>query len=314
MSSEKEHSIRGNYRHEQTNICERNTSDKKIDIKMVQANSRAFVVIVIVIIVIIIVLAILVALFVEPSSGSDGTGGTGDCNTLGPPFNITAQAQGLTQMRITWDPVPGATRYRVFLGTVPGFTKSNALSTELTDLTLVVIGGLVAGRSYYIKIETLNACNGVGELSQEISAFIGFPSEFKIINRNQQSLVFGTNGGSMTVAQLEPDCGAGDDCVWTYDLATKTVRPKLFPTRCLTSVDDNPNPDKLMLEVCDPEPNALQAVQQWEYDEDLGSFCHPLPSEGFSCVKVDGLILPGQDLIIQNYDTTNEMKWDLLAV
>ena len=283
---------------------------------MVDANSRVFVIIAIIVIVILLALVLISALFFTGGSNGNVDPDGNPCNNLPPPSQINAVPQGLSEINISWNAIPNAVRYRVFVGSVPDFDKGNALITELTVSTQITIGGLVSGRDYFVKIETLNGCNDVGPLSAEIQTTIGFPSEFKILNRVQDSLGFGTAGGSVTTLQLELDCEGTDEfCFFTYDPSDKTIRPKANPLFCVASDPDPPNNDKLIIQGCNQAivSKGINSIQ-WEYDDELGSLCHPIPFGGFACAKVDGLILPGQDLIVKNYDSTNEMKWDIVGV
>lgn len=276
---------------------------------MVDPNSRTVIIIGVILIIGVIIIITLILLF--RNNDSTNNGDQTNCALLPFPLNIKGNVQGISSIKLTWNVVSGATRYRVFIGTVPGFVTANALTTELSDSNEIVISSLVSGRDYYIRIETLNQCNLAGSLSPELKIVLGFPSEFIIANRNNNGLVFGTNDGSTALIRLETDCREDDEfCYWIFNPNDRTVRPKNDITRCMVSKDDNPNPDFIGLDLC---INIPQAEKQWEYDEDLGSICHPVPSGGFSCIKTPS-IAPGQEMIINSYDGTTSMQWDILGI
>jgi len=277
---------------------------------MVNPNSRVFVIVGVIIIITVIVLVTLVLLRSE--SSTTPTSDTQTLCTLLPfPQNIQGAAQGISKIRLIWDSVTGAARYRIFVGTVPGFTTANALTTELANVNQITIGGLISGRDYFIRIETLNQCNLPGQLSPEVKITLGFPSEFVIANKINPDIVFGTFNGSTSIVTLETNC-VGDDeyCYWIHNNVDKTIRPKFDTTRCLISRDDGMNPDEIGIDLCIA---ITQDKKQWEFDEDLGSLCHPQPTGGFACIKTD-TIGPGQSMYINNFDGTNTMQWDIIGI
>ena len=97
-----------------------------------------------------------------------------------PPTGLSASYDSVNQWNwITWNPVPGASTYRLYWGTESGVTKTSEYAGE-TFNTEFSHTGVVPGWTYYYRVSAVNAW-GESELSEERSVYVPF-SEFTFTN------------------------------------------------------------------------------------------------------------------------------------
>lgn len=280
------------------------------------AEGRSIIVLVVIIIILIVIVILVLVLFIFKQNGTSNTSGTGNgvCTSLPQPANVKAISLNVTQVQVNWSLVPGASRYRVYVGTVPQFSIANSIQSVLTTSTSTVIKGLVLGRTYYILVVALNACNQAGPPSAQTSIYLGFPPSFKIVNRAQPTLGIEIDN-SFTAVQLDPLCsGVGNDnlCIWSYNQPKSQIVSANTPLSCLVSIAPAIS-TTLIFEPCNAisGPNFLYH-RNWTYDSITGSICHAPVNGQIQCIASAGPLTPGQKLTLAKYDGSAGMQWDLV--
>lgn len=272
---------------------------------MVDANSRVFVIIGIIAIVVILIAVFAIA-FYSKKSGSDDDG----CQSLGPPIAIKVNPLNLTQIRITFTPNAQATVYRVYVGNVSGFDKSNAFIKQLGNTSPITISELVSNRDYYIRVASLDSCLIEGPLSSEITVSVGFPKFFKIVNKANPDLLLGITAGVSAQPVTSEDCG-NEDCVWTYNSATQHIKPYIFSdSTCLGSIENG------LYDIANINLCGAFAIDRrsWFYEEAYGTLCHSNVTLRGSCIKINGPLASGNSVTINPFAELDTMKWDLVGV
>lgn len=275
------------------------------------ATRRLIILIIIVLVIITIVILVFALLYKAASSSS--TTSTG-CSNLPPPTNLSAVSVGLTRIRVTFNAVANAARYHIYIGSISGFDKATAFNDYFTGDTQYDIEGMVLGRTYYIRVATVNDCSGEGILSAEKSATLGYPPKFRIISREQPTLAL-TVAPDFNNIVVDGFCSGdpGDDlCIWSYDSDTGYMTTANAPLNCMktypASVDY-----RVKYEPCGAMTYYnFAAARQWNYNTDVGSLCNPQNSEGLNCVKISGTATPGQFTVRTPYDGDIDMQWDIL--
>ena len=260
--------------------------------------SRSFFVLFVIIAIILVIIAIIL---IRRSSTSQEQL---DCQELAPPTNIVAVPQGFTTIDVSFTRNQTATAYRVYIGVVPNFNRNNALNSILTNQTQINIENLIAGRTYYIRVSSINNCLVEGTLSDQIPVNLAFPRFFQIQLRSNPSLVV-SYPSLNSQGVLNPDCGTSGGCKFEFDEETKFIHPPGNDLLCLVSTGSNGG--AIEWEECE---DADPIRRQWRYDGELGSFCHEEPSALFDCLTVNQ-ILPGEPIVVQPYADVNERKWNL---
>lgn len=275
------------------------------------ATRRLILLFLIVIIVIIIIVLVLAYRYVPASTTSSSTTG---CQSVSPPSNISATAENVTDIKVTWNAINGAVRYTVYIGTVPGFTKATALNTYNAISTEYTITGMIVGRTYYIMLDSVNACSNSSVLSGQISVFLGFPSKFKIISRAEPSfaLKIAPDFSNIVIDNICTGVGLDNLCVWEYDSDNALIKSVSAPTNCIKTF---PKDIDVRVKYGNCEvflyPNSASA-RQWNYN--AGSLCNPLNSEGLNCIKIGGVPFAGQNTIAVPFDGGDDMRWTIEAV
>jgi hypothetical protein len=275
---------------------------------------RRVIILTIIVLVVIMIIVLVVTLIYRARSSTSGSS-TG-CSSLPPPTNINIQTVGLTLIRVTWNAIPNAARYHIYIGSIAGFDKSTAFDDFLTGDTEYDIEGMVLGRTYYIRIATINSCSGEGILSGENSIAYIFPSKFRIVSRDQSSL-------SLTVAPdfnnivVDSLCSGvpGDDfCIWSYDQSSGFMTTSSATQNCMKTFPDSVD-YRVKYAPCDnKEYYNWDLARRWNYTPGTGSLCNPQNPEGLNCVKIAGATTPGQFTIRVPYDGDGNMQWDIVAV
>ena len=282
--------------------------------------NRNIILIIIAVIVIFIIIFALVFLIGKNRKQQVLTSSVTGCPTLDPPNNVTATQIDNQTITVTWNAVPGASRYKIFVGSSAGFSPTAALTTEITDTNHGIIPGLTLGHTYFIFVQTFNACNTPSIKSNETSIFMNFPSQFKIASRTSPFFTIAVNG---TNADLEPDCQglagtAGQVCLFTYDPNTFLIKSVSQPTMCIQSNPDFGNADRLEMKLCSTIlAQSDQTPNRWQYDQTLGALCHfptGTNTTATQCAKLDGAFAANTPVRINGYDSSPQVMWDVLKV
>ncbi|CAK0765910.1 exported hypothetical protein [Gammaproteobacteria bacterium] len=81
---------------------------------------------------------------------------------------LTNAVAGDAQVTLTWSAVTGATSYNLYRGTTAGGESTTPIKTGVTG-TSITITGLTKGKTYYFKVQAVNA-GGTSDLSNEVDA------------------------------------------------------------------------------------------------------------------------------------------------
>jgi len=274
--------------------------------------TRNLIILTIVILVILLTAALIYALIYNPRSTTASTVG---CSSLPPPTGVVAISTELSKIKVSWNPVINAARYHVYIGSIPGFSKTTSFNDFYTGDLEYTITGMVLGRTYYIKVATVNGCTSEGLLSSEKSVTLGFPPKFRIVSRDQPTLALRVAPDFNNII-VDSFCSGnvGDDlCIWTYDPDTSYMTSVSSPLICMKTF-----PAAVDLRV-KYEPCAVitsgynwSAARQWNYDTANNSLCNPINPEGLNCIKINGSSLPGQSTVRVPFDGLDTMKWDIV--
>lgn len=90
------------------------------------------------------------------------------------PATINPQTTSPTSFNVTWTPVDGATSYTLYIGTINGFSKNQAIFTRDTTIPTTTINNLALNTTYYIFVTSNNAC-GSSDQSLQISFYFKYP-------------------------------------------------------------------------------------------------------------------------------------------
>ncbi len=236
------------------------------------------------------------------------------CDVLIPPKNITATStapsNNVSTITVSWSPVSGASRYKVYLSDTSGFTAASAQRTKITDTTQATMTNLTAGVTYYVFVTTIGSCGSEGVKSEEASASVGFPDQFKISSRSHPFYVYSTITDPTLAVTLQNDCqGINNFCYWNYNSTNQWITSAANPAYCLISFPNPPNADKLQLLLCSSLTTNPE-LGRWVYNKDLGKLCHT-GVLGAECSKLIGPFSPGSIFQVNNYDSTPSMIFDI---
>jgi len=262
------------------------------------------------IIVIIIVIVVTIIFLIRYSPVSDTSAAVTGCETVTPPSNLTALSSNTVNILVNYSAVTNASKYIIYLGTVPGFTKSNSFAQFSTAGTEYTITGQLLGRTYYVFVEAYNNCNNPSQPSSTVSVTVGYPSRFRITSQQQPSLSMSINANSEII--LAPNCtGVGGDnkCVFTFD--GSGFHNDTDTSNCLKS---SPSDIQLQYQTCSVFQPAEIARQTWTYNSSNGSFCNDSTSDGILCAKIYGTAIPGQIVSRNVFDNTTGSKWNIIQV
>lgn len=270
-------------------------------------------IIAVLIVMVIIMIVILILVYRYKPTSATSSAATG-CPNVAPPGAVLALSSQLTNIQVTWNASANAVTYRVYIGTIPGFTQGSALSSYLTGATQYYITGMLLGRTYYIAVTSINSCGAESLFSQESSVTLGFPAQFRIVSRAQPSLALKV-GTDFVDVEADNFCSgvAGDNlCIWTYNSSASSLSIVGDPTNCMdtfpTSVDT-----RVKYQPCgDPTYYNSYAAFQWNYNSSEGTLCNPYNPEGLNCIKLPGAQTPGTQVTRTTYDGTLSMQWDIL--
>jgi len=108
-------------------------------------------------------------------------------SSLSAPINVTATAESSSSILVSWNPVPGATSYKVYYGTSSSAITS--VASNAVDGTSYTHTGLLSGTTYYYCI---TAQDGAGESarSQTVSRITipGIPANLRSTSSSSSSI------------------------------------------------------------------------------------------------------------------------------
>lgn len=266
---------------------------------------------------IILIVIILIYIIVTKKTGASKSSTTSLCTAPPPPTGVTAVSYQVVNIQVSWNAVSNADAYRIYVGTVPGFTKSNSFADYFTRSPSYIISNLTLGRTYYIFVESIGPC---GNLSKSVSATVTvqlkFPARFRIVSRENPNLCLGpsANFGSVVLVPICTGTSPDNLCVWRYDETTGYIVEDSSTVTCMktypTSIDT-----RVVLELCSTiSYYNWTAARQWNYDPSNGSLCNPQNPEGLNCIKISGNAIPNQTTVRTPFDNTASMQWDIVEV
>lgn len=279
---------------------------------MAETGSRRLIILFIIILVIIAIIVLIFTLIYKTESVTSPT--VTGCANLPPPSSVEAISTGVTKIKVSWSPVPDAARYRVYIGSIPGFTRGTAFDDYLTGDTEYIIERQVLGRTYYIRVESINICDNAGELSEELSVELGFPEKFRIVSREQPSLALkiAPDFTNIIVDTLCTGVGLDDLCVWNYDQTEGFITGVSSSNTCIKTYPASVDL-RVKYEPCGTiSYYNWNAARRWNYNSENGTICNPSNAEGLNCIKINGPAIPGQSTIRVPYDGTPSMQWDIV--
>ena len=244
-----------------------------------------------VLIIVIFIIILIFVLFVFKLNGTSSSSSSAvTCGTLPQPANLQAISYNVSNIKATWSAVPGTSKYRLYVGTVPEFSPANAISSTLTVETTAVVSGLVLGQTYYL------------------------PTQFQIVSRAQPSLSMKINN-TFNAVDLEPLCSGtpGDDlCIWSYVESSSEIVSTGTPLDCMKSIPPTVS-NNLVFGTCTDNTYVNYVYNRaWTYDNITGAICHATTGGNTPCIKSNGPLISGQPLILAQYDGSSEMQWDIV--
>ena len=257
---------------------------------------------------VLILIIILAYRYKEPTIGTTSASG---CQSAGPPTDLRAVSFQLQNIKLTWTASPSAVRYKIFVGSIPNVSEVTAFEDYVTTDTELVIENLVLGRTYYMRIKSINACADISSFSEEVSARLGYPPFFRIVSRHQPNLALKI-APNFTDVILAPLCtgGPGDNlCIWSYDESNGHMTSVDSPNVCMRTFPAVIT-NELRHDVCvDLNFAANRTFGTWNYTPDTGSMCNPDNIDGVACLKIAG---DNTTVFKTVYDGSNNMQWDIV--
>lgn len=276
-------------------------------------DKKTRVLIILITIVIIVIIALVIVFAIRYTRSTNSSSSVTGCDNLATPQNVIVLSQGITDINVSWNKVTNAASYKIYIGTVPGFNAANSINSYVTAQTTYIIKGQVLGRTYYIRVSAVNACDNESPLSPEKSVTLSFPPKFRIVSKEQPTLALTINYDS--TVHVQPLCsGVGLDnlCLWQYDPTTGYVESVNNPAICMKTY-----PASVDLRVVTEPCSTISYynftyARQWNYDTGIGTLCNPQNPEGLNCVKINGPAIPGQTTVRVPYDGTSSMQWEIV--
>lgn len=278
-----------------------------------ERGTRRLIIIFIIIVVVILIIVFILTIRYRTQAAAVSTGTT--CSTVTPPNGVTARSSNVTDILVDWNMSPGAVSYRVYLGTVPGFNRTNAINSFSTAQTTYTIKGQVLGRTYFVRVASVNACAGESLLSDEAEVTLGFPPRFKIVSRDQPTLALkvAPDFQNVIVDSICTGVGPDDLCIWQYDALNGFIESVSTPTNCMKTWPTGTGDLRVKYGLCsDMTYVNYAAARQWNYDTQVGTLCNPLNSAGLNCIKIAGPSIPGQATVRVPYDGLSNMQWTIV--
>lgn len=238
------------------------------------------------------------------------------CQSIPPPTNLETITVDVVKIQVTWTKVRQAVRYRVYVGTVPGFNRSNAIEIFTTGDPNYTILGMVLGRSYYIRVSALNTCGSESVLSPQNTVRLVFPRRFLIVSRQNPNLALRVGNDFETII-VDNRCSGtanNDSCVWQYDSDNALIQSASNPLICMKSLPTNIDV-RVKYGDCSvfPYSNSYQG-RQWIFDTRNGSICNPQNQDGYNCIRINGPAIAGQSTIRIPFDNSPSMQWDIVSL
>jgi hypothetical protein len=282
------------------------TNENPQTIRTVVAVTAIFI---IVLLVILVILTFILARRARLATNSN------PCGTPAPPINVTTSTINLGVIQVNWAAVPNAVRYRVYLGSISGFTQANPLDTFNTTQTNFSITRQTLNRTYFVRVSSINQCGAESILSAETRVTLGLPRKFLIVSRANPNLAL-TVGPDFESIVLDNRCSGGINdnlCVWQYDPENGFIQSVGTPLNCMKTF-----PATVDLRVkygsCSVLPYYNSAAaRQWNFDPTSGSLCNPQNPEGLNCVRINDPLIAGQSTVRVPFDDSTNMRFDIVS-
>lgn len=257
--------------------------------------------------VIVVLVVLLYFLFVRTDPLVAATTGPGCLNPPAPPTNVLISNPLADIVAVSWDAIPTASTYRIYLDKNPGFLIRDAEQVRSSELTSSSFGNLETGFTYYVKVTSFNAC-GESSPSNEVSTLIPYvwPERFQIINADDATLDL------VRLDELVPNperiiinenCFP-PTCWWNFNEVDQTIRLTINNDKCLTR-----DGDQLWGRDC---ISSDLDQRQWIYDPAQKSIC--LLSNSNVCIRLEDNFFIEGFITVGPYTGNLLSKWDLLEV
>lgn len=283
---------------------------------MEERGTKTLIIIFAIALLVIVIVVLILAVRSTRTGAGTGQSATG-CTSPSAPTGISAIDFQITKIRVSWSYVAAADSYKIYVGTVPGFTKSNSFADYSTRSNEYFIDDLTMGRTYYIFVESIGNCGTVSkEVSKTVSATLTFPARFQIVNRQSPNLglKIAPDFQNIIVDNLCSGTGLDNLCIWRYDADNGYIVSDSAINNCMKTYPAAVDL-RVKYEACSTiSYYNYAAARQWNYDPKTGSLCNPLNPEGLNCVKINNAAVPGQSTIRTPYDGTGFMQWDIVEV
>lgn len=276
---------------------------------MAQVNA---ILIVIILILVVIAITVVLAVYVNRKTTnvtSTSTPTIKSCTS--PPITPIGVTVTNTQgdlLAVTWDLLANTDSYTVYLGISPGFSTSNAITTNRTTNASTSFGNLSVGVTYYVKLSATNSC-GTSLLSSEVSVYVpyNFPTAFTI-NYNQNNSLetcFRDDPYGFTYREsASAFCDANASNV-SYRAADQTIRLASDSTRCLTRIGTG---NQIWMNTC-----VVDANQTWTYNNVDLSMCDPA-NPTTKCMLINNVSAYFGDLTWGPKSGPATSGWNILAI
>lgn len=279
-------------------------------------NTRRLIIVFAILILIILVIIVLLAIF-NRKTGAGGASNATGCSNVPSPGNVTAITIQTTKIKVAWSSVPNADAYKIYVGTVPGFTKSNSFADYTSRTTEFTIDDLTLGRTYYIFVESINVCgNASTSVSATVSTELKFPDRFQIVSRSNPGLglKIAPDFQNIILDNLCTGVGLDNLCIWKYDQNQGFIVSESIITNCMKTYPAAVDL-RVKYEACGTiSYYNYSAARQWIYTPSEGTLCNPQNPEGLNCIKIAGPVVPGQNTTRVPYDGSSRMQWDIVEV
>jgi len=278
-----------------------------------ERTTRRFIVFFVIVILVVLVIVFILTIRYKAKATATSTGTI--CSTVTPPTGVTAKSANVTDILVNWNTSPGATSYKIYLGTVPGFNRTNAINSYSTAQTTLTIKGQVLGRTYFVRLVSVNACSGESVLSDQLQVTLGFPPKFKIVSKDQPTLALKIAPDFQNIVVDNVCSGIGPDnlCIWQCDAVNGFIEAVSTSTNCMKTWPTGTGDLRIKYSNCsDITYYNYAAARQWNYNTALGTLCNPQNPEGLNCIKIGGSSIPGQSTVRVPYDGTTTMQWTII--
>lgn len=222
------------------------------------------------------------------------------------PINVSASNTQADIIVLNWSLLVDAESYTAYIGDNPNFSVGLELAHRSTKSNSTSFGNLALGKTYYLKVEAVNAC-GKSELSNEVQYTLPFqfPDRFVIALKVTPSLE--VCDGHSDLISPDDTTAASRFCnfrdAWaSYNPGDQSIRQSDRPTHCLTREGPGVNFDVSWLS-CTGGSN-----QKWSYDANINTLCNPSNQIG-DCLITTGTSTNTRPVKHGPFTTDDKSDW-----